>query len=188
MGEGMRTKSGARLDFSQIDSTKLAVPTEAAYEGFGPGVITGVTGLTALVVAGPSGELPPVALSAAPLGGPLTLDGLSSLTLTGTPVYSWSIGDAIAVSGTNPANGAGPISAAGFTIGSAGTLSPTLSAGPDVLLGALGGDPANVADGLTTVLTIPLAVTVTYRGASGVLPVRSATFATSVTYAFTGAA
>jgi hypothetical protein len=36
-------------------------------------------------------------------------------------------------------------------------------------------------------LEIPLTVTVTYRGASGVLPVRSATFTATVTYTFTGA-
>jgi hypothetical protein len=123
---------------------------------------------------------------------------MPAVTGTGAaaPVYFWSIapGAAIAVSGTNLVSAAlGSISSAGFslpgfTIGSAGTLSPTLSAGADALLRALGGDPGNVAAGLTTVLTIPLTVTVTYRGASGVLPVRSATFATSVAYTFTGTA
>jgi hypothetical protein len=117
---------------------------------------------------------------------------MPALTGTGAaaPVYSWSIpsGEVIAVSGTNGNNVAGPISSAGFTIGSAGTLSPALSATAGALLRALGGDPLNVADGETTILEIPLTVTVTYRGASGVLPARTATFATSVTYAFTGAA
>jgi hypothetical protein len=105
-------------------------------------------------------------------------------------VYSWSIpsGEVIAVSGTNGNNVAGPISSAGFSIGSAGTLSPTLSATADALLRALGGDAANVADGLTTILEIPLAVAVTYRGKGGALamPARSATFTATVTYTFTG--
>jgi hypothetical protein len=155
-------------------------------------VITGVTGLAALSETGASSLAPPLALSAASLGTAV-LAGMPAATGTGAaaPVYSWSIGDAIAVSGTNPNNVAGPISSAGFSIdpASAGSPdSPTLSATAGALLGALGGDPANVADGLTTVLTIPLAVTVPYRGKSGVLPVRSATFTASVTYAFTGAA
>jgi hypothetical protein len=187
----------AKLDFNKITVANVGVPVESAYAGFAQGM-SGITFGTDLVstnitVTGGAGLALPAAVAAASLGTAV-LSGVPA-GINGSPAanalgYSWAVtpgAAGLAVSGTSTTKSPGPLPISAAVLGGANTLAPTLSISAADLRIAIGGDSVTEAeDGATLIITIPLTLTLTYRGTQGNLAPRTTTLSTTVAYQFTG--